>query len=233
MVAEREQGPHPLGLVGAARKLDRALEVLARLLEVADAAKDAAEDPVGAARSRRLAEPLGQPQRLLGGVDREHVVSGVHVERRRLLVEAHQLDAGRAVLEQVDALLVVVDRGARGRPCARARRRSFGAGRRPGPGPPGGGGSRGTAPIPRPPRRRARGAAPRRPSSRPPAPRPPRPARPRGRRRSGSGPAPPGWSSSDSAASPAASRNSTALAFIERSSSPSTPASLPSVAARP
>ena len=57
-----------------------------------------------------LAEPLGEPQRLLRRVDREHVVAGVHVERRRLLVEADELDARRAVLEQVDAALVVLDR---------------------------------------------------------------------------------------------------------------------------
>ena len=111
MVAEGEQGANGLGLVGAAGQLDRALEVLARLLRVADPPEDAAEDPVRAARRRGLAEPLGQPQRLLGGVDGEHVVAGVHVEGGRLLVEADQLDARRAVLEQVDALLVVVDRG--------------------------------------------------------------------------------------------------------------------------
>ena len=110
VVAEGEQRPHRLGRIGLARQLDRALEVLAGALGVADAAEDAAEDPVGAARRRRLAESLGEPQRLLGGVDREHVVAGVHVERGGLLVEAHQLEAGRAVLEQVDALLVVLDR---------------------------------------------------------------------------------------------------------------------------
>src|SRR3954447_7987817 len=37
----------------------------------------------------------------------------MHVERRRLLVEAHELQARRAVLQQVDALLVVLDRLAR------------------------------------------------------------------------------------------------------------------------
>ena len=110
VVAERQQRPHRLRGVGLAGQLDRALEVLAGALGVADAAEDAAEDPVGAARRRRLAEALGEAQRLLGGVDREHVVAGVHVERCRLLVEADQLDAGRAVLEQVDAALVVLDR---------------------------------------------------------------------------------------------------------------------------
>ena len=110
MVAEREQRADRLGGVALAGQLDRALEVLARALGVADAAEDAAEDPVGAARGRRLAEALGEAQRLLGGVDREHVVAGVHVERGRLLVEAHELEARRAVLEQVDAALVVLDR---------------------------------------------------------------------------------------------------------------------------
>src|SRR4029453_6221739 len=51
-------------------------------------------------------------ERLLRGIDGEHVVAGVHVQGGSLLVEAHELDAGRAVLEQVDAALVVVDRGA-------------------------------------------------------------------------------------------------------------------------
>ena len=110
VVAERVQRPHRLGRVALARELDRALEVLARALGVADAAEDAAEDPVGAARGGRLAEALGEAQRLLGGVDREHVVAGVHVERGGLLVEADELDARRPVLEQVDAALVVLDR---------------------------------------------------------------------------------------------------------------------------
>ena len=66
--------------------------------------------PCARLAARRLAEPLGEPQRLLRGVDREHVVAGVHVERRRLLVEPDQLDARRAVLEQVDPALVVLDR---------------------------------------------------------------------------------------------------------------------------
>ena len=111
MVAEREQRPHRLRRIGLAGELDRALEVLAGALGVADAAEDAAEDPVGAARGPGLAEALGEPQRLLRGVDREHVVAGVHVERGGLLVQPHELEAGRAVLEQVDAALVVLDRG--------------------------------------------------------------------------------------------------------------------------
>ena len=97
-----------------------ALEVLARLRGVADAAEHAAEDAVRAAGGARLAEPLGQPQRLLGGVDREHVVARVHVQRGGLLVQAHELEAGRAVLQQVDALLVVLDRLPCARPCATA-----------------------------------------------------------------------------------------------------------------
>ena len=111
MVAEGEQGEDRLGLVEAAGELDRALQVLARLRHVADAAEDAAEDPVGAAGGARLAEPLGQSQRLLGRVDRQHVVARLHVERGRLLVEADELERGLPVLEQVDALLVVFDRG--------------------------------------------------------------------------------------------------------------------------
>ena len=110
VVAEGEQRANRLGGIGLARQLDRALEVLAGALGVADAAEHAAEDPVGAAGRRRLAEALGEPQRLLGGVDGEHVVAGVHVQRGGLLVEAHELEAGRAVLEQVDPLLVVLDR---------------------------------------------------------------------------------------------------------------------------
>ncbi len=58
----------------------------------------------------RLLELLGEPQRLLRRVDREHVVARVHVERGRLLVEVHELQAGRAVLQEVDALLVALDR---------------------------------------------------------------------------------------------------------------------------
>ena len=112
MVAEREQGADGLAAVGLAGERDRALQVLARLLRVADAAEDAAEDAVRAAGGARLVQPLGQSERLLRGVDREHVVAGVHVERGRLLVEAHELDARRPVLEQVDPALVVVDRGA-------------------------------------------------------------------------------------------------------------------------
>ena len=98
--------------VRLASERHRALQVLPGLLGVADPAEDAAEDAVGAARRPGLVESLGEAKGLLRGVDREHVVAGVHVERGRLLVEAHQLDAGRPVLEQVDAALVVVDRGA-------------------------------------------------------------------------------------------------------------------------
>ena len=166
MVAEGEQRADRLGAVGVAGERHRALEVLARLLGVADAAEDAAEDAVRPAGRARLVEALGQAQRLLGGVDREHVVAGVHVERGGLLVEANQLDAGRPVLEQVDPALVVVDRGPRARPCARARRRSCGAGPRRGPGPPRRGDSRGTAPRPRRRRRPGRAEARRRPASR-------------------------------------------------------------------
>ena len=137
MVAEREQRADRLAAVGLARQLDRALEVLARLLGVADPAEDAAEDAVRAARGARLVEPLGQAQRLLGRVDREHVVAGVHVERGGLLVEADELEARRAVLEQVDALAGSARSRPGARPCARARRRSCGAGRRPARGPPG------------------------------------------------------------------------------------------------
>src|SRR6185436_10323084 len=96
--------------IGLARELHRALEVLPGALGVADATEDAAEDPVRAARRARFPEAFGESQRLLGGVDREHVVAGVHVERRGLLIEADQLDARLAVLEQVDAALVVLDR---------------------------------------------------------------------------------------------------------------------------
>ena len=110
MAPERRQGEDALAVVRAARQLHRALQVLARLLGVADAAEHAAEDAVGAAGGARLAEPLGQPQRLLRRVDGEHVVPGVEVEPGGLLVEAHQLDPRRAVLQQVDAALVVLDR---------------------------------------------------------------------------------------------------------------------------
>ena len=110
MVAERQQRPDRLAVVGVARQLDRALEVLARLLLVADAPEDAAEDAVRAACDARLLELLREAQRLLRCVDREHVVARVHVERGRLLVEVDQLQARRAVLQQVDALLVALDR---------------------------------------------------------------------------------------------------------------------------
>ena len=110
VMAERHQREHGLVGVGAACQLDRPLEVLARLHGVADAPEHAAEDPVRAARRTHLAEPLGEPQRLLGGVDREHVVAGLHVQPRRLLVEAHERQRRLAVLDQVDAALVVLDR---------------------------------------------------------------------------------------------------------------------------
>ena len=82
----------------------------ARLLGVADAPEDPAEDAVGPAGGACLAEPLGQAQGLLGRVDGEHVVARLQVEPGGLLVEAHELQARRAVLEQVDAALVVLDR---------------------------------------------------------------------------------------------------------------------------
>ena len=109
LAPERRQGEDRLPVVGATRELHRPLQVLARLLGVADAAEHAPEDPVRAARGARLAEALGQPQRLLGRVDGEHVVARVEVEPGRLLVEAHQLEPRRPVLQQVDALLVVLD----------------------------------------------------------------------------------------------------------------------------
>ena len=109
MIAESEQGADRLGRIGLPPQLDRALQVLASALRVADAAEHASEDPVGAAGRRRLAESLREAQRLLGGVDGEHVVAGMHVQRGGLLVEPHQLEARRAVLEQIDALLVVLD----------------------------------------------------------------------------------------------------------------------------
>ncbi len=112
VLAQREQCEDRLALVGAACQLDGALQILARLGHVPDAPEHAAEDPVRAAGGARLAQALGQAQRLLGRVDGEHVVARLHVEPGRLLVEAHQLEAGRAVLEQVDALLVVLDGGA-------------------------------------------------------------------------------------------------------------------------
>ena len=110
VVAQREQRADRLALVGAAGELHRALQVLARLGGVADPAEDAAEDPVRAAGGARLAEPLGQAERLLRGVDREHVVARVHVEPGGFLVQAHELEARRPVLQQVGALLVVVER---------------------------------------------------------------------------------------------------------------------------
>ena len=110
VVAQRQERPDRLGRVGLARQLDRLLEVLASALGVADPPEHAPEDPVRAARRGRLLEALGQAKRLLRGVDREHVVAGVHVERGGLLVEADELEARRPVLQQVDAALVVADR---------------------------------------------------------------------------------------------------------------------------
>ena len=110
MVAEGHQREHRLVRVRAARELDRALEVLARLDGVADAAEDAAEDAVSAARGANLAEALGEPQRLLRGVDREHVVARLHVQPGGLLIQAHERERRLAVLDQVDASLVVLDR---------------------------------------------------------------------------------------------------------------------------
>ena len=59
VVAQREHREHRLVLVGVARELDRALEVLARLGDVADAPKDAPEDPVRAPRRAHLPRALG------------------------------------------------------------------------------------------------------------------------------------------------------------------------------
>ena len=112
MVAEGEQGADRLGSIRLARECHGALQVLARLLRVSDPPEDPAEDAVGATRRPSLVEALGEPQGLLRGVDREHVVPGVHVEGGRFLVEPDELDARRAVLEQVDPALVVVDRRA-------------------------------------------------------------------------------------------------------------------------
>ncbi|CAA9583896.1 MAG: hypothetical protein AVDCRST_MAG88-3679 [uncultured Thermomicrobiales bacterium] len=65
---------------------------------------------MGPAGGPGLAQALGQPQRLLRGVDGEHVVAHLQVEPGRLLVQAHELQARVAVLEQVDPALVVLDR---------------------------------------------------------------------------------------------------------------------------
>ena len=59
MVAEREHREHRLVLVGVARELDRALEVLARLGDVADAPKHAPEDSVRTTRRAHLPQALG------------------------------------------------------------------------------------------------------------------------------------------------------------------------------
>ena len=93
MAPEGGERQDALAVVRAARELHRALEVLPRLLGVADAAEHAAEDPVRATGRARLAEALRQSQRLLRRVDGEHVVARVEVEPGRLLVEPHQLDA--------------------------------------------------------------------------------------------------------------------------------------------
>ena len=91
-------------------------------------ARPSARGSRGRARSRRSARTRGRRSRargsrprassrrsarrsaFSGGVDREHVVAGVHVERGGLLVQAHELEAGRPVLQQVDPALVVADR---------------------------------------------------------------------------------------------------------------------------
>jgi hypothetical protein len=112
MAPERGQRQDALAVVRPTRELHGALEVLAGLLGIPDAAEHAAEDPVRATGRARLAEALRQPQRLLRRVDGEHVVARVQVEPGRLLVEPDQLDARRAVLQQVDAALVVLDRRA-------------------------------------------------------------------------------------------------------------------------
>ena len=235
VVAEREQGPDRLGGVGLAGELDRPLEVLAGPLGVADAAEDAAEDAVGAAGGRGLAEALGQPQRLLGGVDREHVVAGVHVERGGLLVEANELEARRPVLEQVDPALVVLDRA-----LAVALVPERGADlavqvAHPLRGPPRGGGGRGsssqtsTAWSTRP-RRRATSPSFSAISARFAASR----SRRAGRAPSRTGRAPPGSSRSPAASSPAASSASQRLGADRSRARPrSSPASAPSSAARP
>ena len=57
-----------------------------------------------------LREALRHPQRLLRGVDREHVVADLHVEPGRLLVQPHERQRGRPILDQIDPLLVVLDR---------------------------------------------------------------------------------------------------------------------------
>ena len=109
-MAERRQREDGLVRVRPARELDGALQVLARLHGVADAPEHAAEDAVGAARGANLAEALGEPQRLLRGVDRQHVVARLHVQPGRLLIQAHERERRLAVLDQVDASLVVLDR---------------------------------------------------------------------------------------------------------------------------
>ena len=110
MAAQREQGPNGFARVGLPRQLHRPLEASPRLLEIADPAEDATEGEMGATGRNRLPERLRQALGLLGRVDREHVVAGLDVQRRRLLVELDQLPAGIAVLEQVDPLLEVGDR---------------------------------------------------------------------------------------------------------------------------
>src|ERR1700730_10622494 len=81
------------------------------------AARSARERRRSAARAPAPPRPLppragalGEPQGLLGGVDGEHVVADLHVQPGGLLVEAHQRKGGGTVLDQVDALLMVLDR---------------------------------------------------------------------------------------------------------------------------
>src|SRR2546426_778654 len=77
---------------------------------VAHPAEDAAEDPVGAAGGAGLAELLGEAERLLGGVDGQHVLAALQIQRRGVAVEADELERLRRFLEQVDPGLVAGDR---------------------------------------------------------------------------------------------------------------------------
>src|SRR5207244_4029188 len=83
------------GLLAVARQLHRALEVLARLLSVADPAEHPPEDSVSTARRTGLAHSLGEPQRLFRCIYREHVVPGMHVQRSGLFVETDKLETRR------------------------------------------------------------------------------------------------------------------------------------------
>ena len=58
-----------------------------------------------------LLQLLREAQCLLGRIDRQHVVAGVHVQRRCLLVEAHELARRGAVLQDADTPLVALDCG--------------------------------------------------------------------------------------------------------------------------